>query len=151
MSNASAAPPECAEASRSRAQERRLRRRRQEARLRLRLVADSVLLSKHHASRTPAVSAAPAFPPPAHDWKREAEELRALLHDMRLQLNALLAAQTTTSIPAAVQRQDLHLRLLRPQRRDLRLRLLWFQRRDLLLHLPFRCLRLPCRGISRLP
>ena len=85
MSSVSAAPPECDDAPRYRALERRLRRRRQEARLRLRLVADSVLLSKHHASRAPAVSAGPTSTPPAHGWRRKAEELRALLSYMRVQ------------------------------------------------------------------
>ena len=90
MSNAAASPPEGAEAPRSRALERRLRRRRQEARLRLRLVADSSLLSLHHASRAPAVSAAPASSQPSHGWQREAEELRALLAVVRVELDALL-------------------------------------------------------------
>ena len=101
MSSVPAALPECDEAPRSRALERRLRRRRQEARLRLRLVADSVLLSQHHASRVPTFSAAPASTPPANEWKREAVELRALLLDMREQLNALLATRTASSTTAA--------------------------------------------------
>ena len=69
----------------------------------MRLVADSALLSQHHASRAPAVAAAPASSPlfasspPAHGWKREAVELRALLLDMREQLNALLATRTVAS------------------------------------------------------
>ena len=101
MSSVPAAPPECDEAPRSRALERRLRRRRQEARLRLRLVADSVLLSQHHASRVPTFSAAPASTPRANEWKREAVELRALLLDMREQLNAWLATRTASSTTAA--------------------------------------------------
>ena len=95
---------------RSRALERRLRRRRQEARLRLRLVADSTLLARHHASRAPAVSAAPAAPPlDAHDWRQEAAELRALLRVMREQLDSVLSlrgAASTSSQTVAVEPAD---------------------------------------------
>ena len=69
--------------------------------MRLRLVADSSLLSQHHASRAPAVPAAPAPSSPPLGWKREAEELRALLAVVREQLDALLATHAASSTAAA--------------------------------------------------
>ena len=109
------APPSAEEAEeaplRSRALERRLRRRRQEARLRLRLVADSTLLSRHHASRAPAVPAAPAAPPlAAHDWTQEAAELRALLRVMREQLDSVLSLRDAASTSS----QNVSVEELRP-------------------------------------
>ena len=77
--------------------------------MRLRLVADSSLLSQHHASRAPADSAAPASSPPSHGWKREAEELRALLAVLREQLDAVLAthaAPSTATAPASAENTE---------------------------------------------
>ena len=83
--------PAAVVAPRSPALERRLRQRRAEARIRLRILADSSLLSGHHASQVPRVAAAAARTSELAAVLADAASLRAELGDVRIQLATVLA------------------------------------------------------------
>ena len=79
------------DAPRSPALERRLRQRRAEARVRFRILADSSLLSGHHASQLPRVAAAAAHTTELAGVLADIANLRAELEGVRTQLTTALA------------------------------------------------------------
>ena len=83
--------PAAVVAPRSPALERRLRQRRAEARIRLRILADSSLLSGHHASQVPRVAAAAARTTELAGVLADIANMRAELLSVRTQLTTALA------------------------------------------------------------
>ena len=103
-----------------------MRQRRADARIRLKILADSSLLSGHHASHVPLVAAAPRAPGRAAELDVVTVALAAILTDVST-LRAEVAGLARSSRPpwrrsprceATLRGLRLRLRLLRPLRRQ---------------------------------